>query len=138
MSEIIAFPGTLEPAALEPRIWICRCGCSSFNLREDGSTVCALCSLVDDAHGGWTRLGEEQEYTGDVEPISCVQGNGDVEFARRVVTKRAYEPDAVSIIVIREGGSIHVWTGAETREQAEWVQRRITDAVELAKWTENE
>lgn len=133
MTNVTKFP--VQPP-VEPRIWVCICGCSTFSLRDDGTSACALCGLVEGADGGWTDK-PGTTYSGDAEPIAVVQGNNSVDFARRVIAKRTAEEDTVAIVVVRHSGDIHVWTGAETSDQAAWIQRRITDAVELAKWAED-
>lgn len=111
-------------------IWVCQCGCSTFELSNDGSAQCAFCRETREEGGGWFRKDHEPEWMGD-EPISDVQGNGSVEFAQRVVAKRALSDDAVALIVIRENGTIHVWSDLETDEQVDWTKRRIDDAKDL-------
>lgn len=115
-------------------IWICQCGCSTFELSNDGSAQCAFCHTTRDEGGGWFRKDHEPEWDG-IDPISNVQGNGSVEFAQRVVAKRAHSDDAVLLLVVRKEGTIHTWSDLETKEQVEWVFRRMDDAKELISKT---
>lgn len=114
----------------ERMIWICACGCSTFELSSDGTAQCAFCHHTREADGGWLRQEMEPEWDGDA-PVANVRGNGSVEFARRVTAKRAMADDAVTVVVIRNEGNIHVWSDLETDEQVAWAKRRLDDASRL-------
>lgn len=47
MSDIVQFP---KP---QLQIYICECGCSTFNLLSDGNVQCAACDLWKPDEGGW-------------------------------------------------------------------------------------
>jgi hypothetical protein len=125
MSEIVNFP-TKE----EPRIWVCACGCSSFELMSDNSVHCALCQTVSTDNGGWTAPDTKSEWDGD-ERVREISGNGDPEFAKRVVSRRALESDVTVIVVLKKDGAISAWTDVETAEQRDWVDRQLGRVKEI-------
>lgn len=114
----------------ERLIWICQCGCSTFELSNDGTAQCAFCHHTRHEEGGWFRKELQPEWDGDA-PVANIQGNGSVEFAQRVVAKRAVSPDAVALVVVRSEGTIHTWSNLETDEQVSWACRRLEDAKAL-------
>ena len=121
MSNVIALTKPL------PRIWVCACGCSTFELFEDGEAKCAICGTQPET-GGWSVPETKAEYDGD--PIKDVSGNGSVEFARARVRKLASQEDALLLIVASEDG-VTVWSAAETAEQRDWVRERISQAADI-------
>ena len=113
------------------RVWICQCGCSTFYLVEDGSTECAACdTVVSGEQGGWAPPKTTEEWDGP-EPFAAVQGNNSEGFARRRMSNLANEPDAVALVVVREGGTVHAWSSADSEERIAWVERRLSDAGDL-------
>ena len=118
-----------------PRIWICDCGCSTFELLSDGSARCAACEADHEGIGsGWLERSEERKagHT-EAETFSDVQGNGSVGFARRRVAKMASDENAVLLVVARQDGSMSTWAIAETADQVEWAEQRLKQASELIK-----
>lgn len=112
-------------------VWICQCGCSTFYLVGDGSTECAACdTVVSGEQGGWNPPKTTKEWDGP-EPFADVQGDNNAEFARRRMSSLANEADAVAIVVVRDGGTIHAWSSAEGEERITWVERRLSDAGDL-------
>ena len=112
-------------------VWICQCGCSTFYLVGDGSTECAACdTVVSGEQGGWAPPKTTKAWDGP-EPFVDVQGNNSEEFARRRISTLANEADAVALVVVREGGTIHVWSSADSEERIAWVERRLSDAGDL-------
>lgn len=129
MSEVVSFPQS------SPRIWICDCGCSTFNLREDGVAVCAGCMKEHYDQGGWyTPPADAAVFSG--EPYADVQGNGSVEFSHRRVAQLAARKDAVAVVVIRDGGQIHAWHDADTDARKKWVRKHLFDAWKLIRGRE--
>lgn len=126
------------PLRGKPRIFICTCGCSTFELWEDGTSHCAMCDTdVSSATGAWyeTQPTDIPQRDPDLAaPIRTVQGNGSIDFARRLIAQRAQAEDAKALVVLREDGAIHTWSAAETEEQSDWVQQRLQDAMELLRW----
>ena len=124
MTDIVKFPAKAK--VQEPLIWVCQCGCSTFELRNDGTGRCALCGDVirDDAEGGWLTPETDKEWEGD-DPVRDVSGNGDPDFARRVTAKRVLEDDVVLVVILKESGAISTWTIIETQEQREWADRQL-------------
>lgn len=117
----------------EPMLWVCACGCTTFHALSDGTGECAACNAPHDFDGsGWIPRLDDRVFTGN-DVFRDVQGNGSVEFARRRVADLAASEDVVALVVLRTGGEIHTWSDVETVEQAEWVGRRMSDAVDLIK-----
>lgn len=107
----------------ERRIWVCNCGCSSWELLDGGTLACALCgNETEQRAGGWISA-DAPLWTGD-EPVRNISGNSSEEFARKLITRRTLEPDVVAVVVVREP-TTHVWTKVETVEQREWLDKRL-------------
>lgn len=117
-------------------IWVCGCGCSSFNIREDGEAECCVCSQLADADGqGWyDRTKDAHQRSDDLDgPIDDVSGNGSMEFVRRRVEQLASDKTAVLLVVAREDGSVSTWSIAETEDQVEWVREKLEAATNLVR-----
>lgn len=130
MSEVVSFPAKKQ----EPLIWICNCGCSSFELLSDATARCALCGVISE-NGGWYTPDADKVWDGDA-PVREVAGNGDPEFAKRVTAKRLLEPDVVLAVVLKEDGLLATWTCVETDEQRDWIDRqldRVKPMLEVGK-----
>lgn len=115
-----------------PRIWICNCGCASFSLLEDGTAECAMCGeTVSETDGaGWKGIKGESNTEN---PITDINGNGSIEFAKRRVESLASDADAFAIIVIKEGGAIHSWSMAEDIPQYECIAENVEVALRMIK-----
>lgn len=124
MTEIVNFPAKEKQP--EPLIWVCECGCSTFELCNDGTGRCALCNSVigDEAEGGWLVPATDKEWEGD-DPVRDVSGNGEPDFARRVTSKRVLEDDVVLVVVVKQDGTVSTWTDIETDEQRAWAKRQL-------------
>jgi hypothetical protein len=121
---VVDFPNKPE------QIWVCLCGCSTFELLASGATRCASCSVVSQNNGGWYTPPVTTEYTG-AEPFVDVQANGEVEFSRRRLSRRAMDPETCCIVVLSRNGEISTWSDIETQEQSDWVKRRLSHGAEL-------
>lgn len=124
MADVLSFPQR------ERKIWVCRCGCSTFELLSDKSVRCAMCQVESSNEGGWTPSEERPDWDGET-PIRTVQGNGDVDFARRLTVRRASEDDVSAIVVVKEGGGISVWANIQTQDQLDWLDKQLEQASEL-------
>ena len=120
MSEIVNFPTKKS----EPLIWVCECGCCSFELMSDQSVMCALCRKPASDAGGWIAPETGATWEGD-DPIRDVSGNGSEEFAKRVAINRASDKGVCLITVMKEDGTISCWSNLETPEQREWADRQL-------------
>ncbi|WP_299830641.1 hypothetical protein [uncultured Roseobacter sp.] len=112
------------------QVWVCLCGCSSFALRSDGGTECQNCGEQDN-DGGW-HIPKGGQWEGD-EPVADIQGNGSVEFAMARVKRLAADDDVALVAIAKEDGRLHLWGGAETPEQEEWVKQKLIELCELWK-----
>lgn len=126
-----------EIVELRPKtyIWVCECGCTSFELEDTGAARCALCGIPREPQpedGGWHRTDDDPHWDADrLAPIRHIGANGDPDFVRALTVKRAQQPDVVAVVVLREGGSVHVWCNIETDEQHEWAKRRMEESFPL-------
>ena len=121
---VVDFPPKLE------QIWVCLCGCSTFELLASGTTRCAACSVVSPDNGGWYTPPTKTQYTGP-EPFEDVQGNGEVEFSRRRMSRRAMDPNTCCVVVILRDGAVSTWADFETLEQCNWLKKRLLDGAEV-------
>lgn len=124
MSEVVDFPGK--------RIFVCLCGCSTWELLEDGTTRCAACEKVTLDGGSWFDERPEARECSDP-PFRDIQGNGSVDFPRRRVVTLAADDDVALIIVAKHGGHVSVWSMAETADQFAWVRRKMKVATGLLR-----
>ena len=120
----------------DPMIWICDCGCSTFNLRDDAEAECAACdALVVGAGQGWyERIADQPKRDPNLEdPTADVQSNGSEDFARRRIASFAHDDDVFCNIVIRDDGTVHVWgrERLETRAQISWMTRKLRIARQM-------
>lgn len=116
----------------EPKIWVCQCGCSTFELLSTGEVRCPVCLVVSDApDGGWAPDHEAADWEGDA-PIRDISGNGSVDFARHMLVNHAKDPEACAIVVFKLSGSTHVWSMTETQEQLEWFRQKLDVAYEIS------
>ncbi len=122
---IISFPPKTTDRDL---IWVCNCGCASFELRGDGSAVCRACESDVSEPGAWWDSVKNGPTT-DATPEYQDGGNGP-EFAERLAKRHAQDADI--LIAIRQNGRVQTWArDLTTREQFEWLQRRVEDAMRL-------
>jgi hypothetical protein len=118
MNDVIPFK---KPESL---IYVCACGCATFELWNDLTATCSFCRKnPSEEVGGWTEAGHVwagDEYTRDV------VGNTLPSFARRVVMKHAEAENAVAVLVVKDTGSSHFWGDVSTLKQLEWLERKIS------------
>ena len=124
MSDVIKLPSKQE------RIWVCSCGCSTFELLEVGGARCSLCST--DVEGAGTWFGTDPAAGDAAEPpVRDVQGNGSVDFVRRHMQEKAKGDDCALMVLAFEDGSVSVWSPAESDDEKNWAYRRLSDACAL-------
>lgn len=126
MSDVIKFP-----TSDATRIWVCDCGCSTFELLSTGDTQCASCGEVSSNEGGWFTPDSDNEWNGET-PVRDVKANGCVDFSRRKLVQYAQSSDACTILVVDADGSVHLWTEVSTPEQLEWLRRKFDQAHDIA------
>lgn len=123
--------GEIVSLLKEPQLWVCACGCSTFEILSDGTARCAACDAPHDVDGsGWSEwVAKSAKEESDT--FRDVQGNGSVEFARRRVAQMATDATAALVVVARRDGSVSTWSEAETAEQSDWVRDKLTQAADL-------
>lgn len=124
MSEVVDFPGK--------RIFVCLCGCSTWELLEDGTTRCAACENVTLDGGSWFYERPEAQERSDP-PFRDIQSNLSVDFSRRRMAALAADGDAALIVVAKEGGCVSAWSAADTKERFAWARRKMKVAVGLLR-----
>lgn len=130
MADIKTFPTKEEPKP--PRVWVCNCGCSTFELLESGETKCALCYTISDHEGGWYRYPSDQEWAKD-SPMRDIRGNDDVAFVKAVMKSRIDDESAALVVVLEKSGRLHTWSAAETKEHADWAIEELQRVGDLVK-----
>jgi hypothetical protein len=125
MSEVVQFPAKSED------IWVCQCGCGTFELLAVGTARCAACETPAGAEqGGWNPPKNAPEWIGDP-PIMDLHGNGSESFARVRMAQIVKDQDVSVIVIARDNGTVHAWSSAETPEQLAWVKERLAAASDL-------
>lgn len=121
MSKIVKFPVKEIPPAM---VWVCSCGCSTFELLSDQTALCALCQKPVTDAGGWYTPETTKTWEGD-DPVRDVSGNGSEEFAKRIAISRASEEGVCLITTVKEDGTVSCWSNLEAPEQREWADRQL-------------
>lgn len=115
---VVSFPKREAEAA----IFVCGCGCASFELNGDGTATCRTCRTVPH-EGGWkTRGPDDPVFDGDV--AFSDGGNGD-GFAERKIKRDVQK--AEWIICGTWEGRIMSWADGfiETPEQEAWLRNGV-------------
>lgn len=115
----------------EPRIWVCGCGCCSFELLEDGTSQCSLCGDQTE-RGSWYVEKPDAAETAE-SPIRDVNGNGSVSFAKHRLRSLATQDDARMMVIALDGGSVSVWADYVTDDQRAWMLERLEIAADIIK-----
>ena len=125
---IVEFPKPLN------RVWVCNCGCSTFELYDDETHACSACGTRSDNEGRWFTPPDDAPETDD-EPFRDVHGNGSTEFARRRLQQMASDDDAALLVVRKLDGQVSVWAAVETADQRDWCVEGVETAIDLMrKW----
>lgn len=123
-------------------LWVCNCGCVSWNVFEDGHLQCANCdqSLAFDAqeHGDWMkRLPPAPEVVREKDDphnlINCVQRISDSPVAlSRILASVKYDTTAF-VVVVSNSGSVTTWgeQNFDGERNEEWVSDRLRDAQNM-------
>ena len=131
MADVVNFSG----ATADRQIWVCVCGCSTWELNRDGTAQCAGCDGLTEAEaGGWfTAIEDGPERDPDLPgPVADVQGNGSVEFARRRMARLAEGDDVRMLVVVRDSSAVSLWRAeTSTEEGLRWMRERLDDAREM-------
>lgn len=132
---VIQFPGgPAAPEAEDPMIFICRCGCSSFELRSDGTTECCNCGTVSgdaDEGGkvGWLKLlpGPDRIVEMPENGVRKVTRIGSADTALKRVLGDANVTDTIAVAVFQADGRVRSWGSEEwySNIQPEWLERHI-------------
>jgi hypothetical protein len=103
-------------------IFVCNCGCASFELHADGRATCRSCRSVSD-DGGWKVRSEEDAIHAG--PVSYADAGNGGDFAERKIKRDAQR--AEWIICGTWEGRIMSWADSfiETQEQEEWLRRNV-------------
>jgi hypothetical protein len=116
---VVPFPSRKEEMRT---IFVCNCGCASFELNGDGTATCRSCRAIPQ-DGGWKVRGpDDPKFEGDISFSDA--GNGG-DFAERKIKRDAQKADW--IIAGTYEGRIMSWCEGfiETPEQEEWLRRGV-------------
>jgi hypothetical protein len=115
---VVSFPKRQEP----DMIFVCNCGCASFELHADGRASCRSCHAVAD-EGGW-KVRDPYDLTFEG-PVSFADGGNSDDFAERKIKRDVQK--AEWIIFGTWEGRIMSWADSfiETQEQEEWLRRNV-------------
>jgi hypothetical protein len=129
MSDVIPLKTKKEEP--KPLIWVCECGCCTYELFSDSTVRCAVCGeATGGPDGGWDVPETDKKWDGEA-PVRDISGNGSEVFARRRMDTYVKDPNACVIIVFDETGSIHTWSKVETKAQLEWFREKLDATYEL-------
>lgn len=131
MADVVQFPDRADGPSDHDYLWICPCGCVTFEVRGDGSFVCANCAETSDVdQGGWFKQGEPEI---DCAEERVVRGNDpdDIRFLRQRISRMVLEEDTCGVVVIRQDGGITFMEDACTDDRKSWYRRRLNQAKKM-------
>lgn len=114
-------------------IWVCECGCATFQLYANGSAKCAHCMGVVEGSGSWFEEISSVSSRTDKTPFTDIFGNGSSDFSRARIARLAAAKDLVMMALAMEDGTVTVWNAAQTPEQARWVVRKMRQLKRLMR-----
>jgi hypothetical protein len=115
-------------------IWVCQCGCSTFELLSSQELRCANCELMSTFEtAAWDNYWDKGEMRADdaAPRFSDVQGCGSVDFARARLNRIASQSDVALLVVATEDGSVSVWSSDRGEDHLAWAEERIDIAHAL-------
>ena len=125
---IVNFPPR-PPAADNAAIWVCKCGCSSFELHSDGSVECCNCSLAGE-NAEWMR--RKPEVPANPPEIAFSErritrfntGAGALQRVLRNVNDR----DTSFVIAAGRNGTVATWNSEEflTSDAVWWLDEQLS------------
>ncbi len=96
MTNIIPLKAKEDKTA--PLIWVCQCGCSTFELLSTSEVRCPACdTLSPSPDGAWYAPETDAKWDGDP-PMQDISANGDVDFARRRTVQQAEDDDTCVVV----------------------------------------
>jgi hypothetical protein len=119
------------PPKEDPMVWVCECGCATFQLLSTSEIRCASCEKVSNTEGNWA-VDHDAEVT-DAQPFRCISV-GSVDFARERTLRKAADPGSLLIASISSQGRLTTWVGLPDdadEGQKDWFRRNINDLTEL-------
>lgn len=125
MSDVIAFPSK------ERSIWVCRCGCTTHFLYDDGDAECSSCGGVC-VIGGWTAKDKVTVLANLAADPHTVNRIGEpLDFIlRRFKEDIDHNPDLLAATAIFRNGRVHTFIrdrSCDTDERKAWWRRRAVD-----------
>lgn len=115
---VINFPGNQPPKDEDSDlIWVCRCGCQSFNLYSNGQTECCNCKQMSTGADSaeWMKLkpevtGEEKEAPETLTNVIQVQHSN---AALQQVVGGLDDQNCSFVVVSRANGIVSTWKAQE-------------------------
>lgn len=130
---VVKFPE--PPTSNGDLIWVCKCGCSSFELFADGRTQCCYCNEystgADDTN--WREALPNTPAVRNPAPdngIVKVTRIGSSNSALKDVCDTATTDTTVCVIIVQNSGLVRTW-GSEAwyvSPEVAWLDERIASA----------
>lgn len=125
-----------RPAPPPPElVYVCNCGCRTHFHHADGSVECSACGTFSNVlTGGWAKAAPPPETPppASAKDDRTVVDMGDPAITIARVLKRASPTETAALIVIQNDSRVVLWSRGDIEgEAAEWMRRRLDDALEL-------
>lgn len=125
-------------------VFVCGCGCMSFFINHNNTIECCNCNDIKDGsppNGDWRKNLPDvpDNVTEDTDGKISVRAIGNSEIARRQTMKQIQEWSVSGTLAIvsaynNDGTGKH-WFDIETKEQQQWVLRKLQLVVDHVKNT---
>jgi len=137
MGDLVHLPGA-EPKDERKLILVCPCGCTNFHLHADGHVECTNCeNLTPNPDNAWHERVPAPPAVGEAVPSNEHDFKIiDLDTAPIYVRRKAdLINGAAAIVIIGRNSDLStwVWSGVETPEQREWLERRMAEAATLVR-----
>lgn len=109
------------------RLWVCGCGCATFELRGDGAALCAACG-TETAQGGWAPVKDRPVWGGGgIDRVT--RGNDDPAFARRYVGNAVHYEDTMFVAVVGSDGTALTWRDDSNDDLSNTLADRLIETI---------
>lgn len=133
MSDIIDLKAVRESIGNvqdEPQVWVCGCGCRTFELWSDHTERCALCAAIVTGHeGGWYKLTESDARWEGGSPAVNVNVNNCVHFVRHQLAEKSLDDNICAIVLVDDDARISTWTNITSPHQMKWLLGLLEEAA---------
>lgn len=125
---VVEFPKPKPDEPAEVYVRVCACHCQSFQLRDDGTALCANCGTTAEGDNGtWFQTLEDSQRVETPTDTSFKTLTGVAGLSQRRLAEKVLKPDTCLVMVADEGGSTVVWNTADSIQQTKWMLDRADD-----------